>query len=278
MLVSCMLWHLLFLRAIGKAKKCLVGCQVTNHNSTKWVFSVLTAWVLWFVKNRVDMLVLEHYILATELWVHVSRLPVPHLDSDQWKHFILNILLLVGSDATHSFTSILLLHALHTLDRNCTCQNNPSLGFFLWHVWYLHVFSSISVHMVVWEAFLFLLTHHHLAHVCSFHLPSYSSSFITNFFHCAGGGVGNSSSSSSYTPPSAHVIPYHSSLFITTFIPVSHVPSSTQSYKHLSFSGGWALLNTNCYWFTETFDFKSAQSPRPVFCWGWAYWTLTITG
>ena len=79
---------------------------------------------------------------------------MPHLDSDQWKHFILNILLLVGGDATHSFTSILLLHAPHTLDHNCTCQNNPSLGFFFWHVWYLHVFSSISAHMVVWEAFL----------------------------------------------------------------------------------------------------------------------------
>ena len=38
------------------------------------------------------MLVLEHYILAMELWVHVSRLPVLHLDRDQWKHFILNIL------------------------------------------------------------------------------------------------------------------------------------------------------------------------------------------
>ena len=90
-----------------------------------------------------------------ELWVHVSRLLVPHLDSDQWKHFILNILLLVGGDATHSFTSILLLHAPHTLDHNCTCQNNPSLGFFFWHVRYLHVLSSISAHMVVWEAFLF---------------------------------------------------------------------------------------------------------------------------
>ena len=33
----------------------------------------------------------------------------------------------------------------------------------------LHVFSSISVHMVVWEAFLFFLTHHHLVHVHSFH-------------------------------------------------------------------------------------------------------------
>ena len=133
----------------------------------------------------------------------------------------------------------------------------------------------------MWEAFLFLLTHHHLACVCSFHRPSHSLSFITKFFHRAGGGVGNSSSSSSsssHTPPSAHVIPYHSPSFITTFIPMSHVPSYAQSYKHWSFSGGQALLNTNHYLFMESLDFKSAQSPRPVFHWGWAYLTLTITG
>ena len=148
-----------------------------------------------------------------ELWVHVSRLPVLHLDSDQWKHFILNILLLVGGDATHSFTSILLLHALHTLDHNCTCQNNPSLGFFFWHVQYLHVFSSISAHMVVWEAFLFLLTHHHL---CTCALISSTISLIIihhNFFHHVGGGVGNSSSSSSHhhLHVSSHITHHHSS-------------------------------------------------------------------
>ena len=197
-----------------------------------------------------------------------------HLNSDQWKHFILNILLLVGGDATHSFTSILLLHALHTLDRNCTCQNNLSLGFFFWHAQYLHVFSSISAHMVVWEALVFLLTHHNLAHV---HFISLTISLIIihhKNFHHAGGGVGNSSSSfssSSHTPPSTCIIPYHSLSFITTFIPLSHVPSSAQSYKHPSFSRGQALVNTNCYWFTESLDFESAQSPRPVFHWGWAY-------
>ena len=73
--------------------------------------------------------VLEHYVLATELWVHVSRLPMLHLDNDQWKNFILNILLLMGGDATQIFSSILLLHALRTLDRNCTFQNNPRLHF-----------------------------------------------------------------------------------------------------------------------------------------------------
>ena len=174
-----------------------------------------------------------------ELWVHVSSLLMLHLDSDQWKHFILNILCLVGGDATHSFTSILLLHALHTLDHNCTCQNNTRLGFGMFGN--LQAFSSVSVLVVVWEAFLFLLTHHHLAHVCSFHQPSHSSSFITKIFHCAGGGVGNSSSSSSFsshTQPSTHIIPYHSLSFITTFIPLSCVPSSTQSYEHLSSSGG----------------------------------------
>ena len=89
-----------------------------------------------------------------ELWVHVSRLLVLHLDSDQWKHFVLNILLLVGGDATHSFTSILLLHVLHTLDCNCTCQNNPRLGFGMFGN--LHAFSSVSVQVVVWDTGLLL--------------------------------------------------------------------------------------------------------------------------
>ena len=29
--------------------------------------------------------VLEHYVLAMELWVHVSRLLMPHPDRDKWK-------------------------------------------------------------------------------------------------------------------------------------------------------------------------------------------------
>ena len=41
---------LMFLMAIGEAKKCLAGCRVTNHNCTK-CFSVLTAWVFWFIKK-----------------------------------------------------------------------------------------------------------------------------------------------------------------------------------------------------------------------------------
>ena len=166
-----------------------------------------------------------------------------HLDSDKWKHFILNTLCLVGGDATHSFISILLLHVLHTLDHNCTCQNNPRLGFGMFGN--LHAFSSISVQVVVWEAFLFLLTHHHLVHVCVHfidHLTHHHSS--QKSFHHVGGDVGNLPSSSSHTPPSAHIIPYHSLSFITTFIPMSHVPSSTQSYKHLSSSG------VGLYWFT----------------------------
>ena len=98
---------------------------------------------------------------------------MPHMDSDQWKHFILNILLLMRGDATHIFTSILLLHALHTLDCNCTCQNNPRLSFGLF--WWCG------------RLFLFLLTHHHLAHVCF--ILSHSLSFIKIFFHHMGGGV-----------------------------------------------------------------------------------------
>ena len=41
---------LMFLIAIGEAKKCLAGWQVTNHNCNKCL-SVLTAWVFWFVKK-----------------------------------------------------------------------------------------------------------------------------------------------------------------------------------------------------------------------------------
>ena len=32
------------------------------------------------------MLAIEHHVWAVELWVHVSRLLVLHLDINQWKH------------------------------------------------------------------------------------------------------------------------------------------------------------------------------------------------
>ena len=92
MLCFVFLWHLMFLMAIDEAEKCLAGCRVTKRSFDK---CLLTAWVFWIVKTG-GHAVLEHYILAVELRVHVSRLPMPHLDRDQWKHFILNILLLVG--------------------------------------------------------------------------------------------------------------------------------------------------------------------------------------
>ena len=142
------------------------------------------------------MLVLEHYILAMELWVHVSRLPMPHLDRDQWKHFILNILLLMGGDATQIFSLILLLHALHTLGHNRTCQNNPRLSWgLLW--WCGRLFLS-SLHTTIL---------HMCAGVFSFRLTHYHSS---NIFLSCRGWCNSSSLSSSYTPPSACVISYHS--------------------------------------------------------------------
>ena len=122
------------------------------------------------------MLVLEHYVLATELWVHVSRLPMLHLDRGQWKHFILNILLLIGGDATQIFSLILLLHALHTLGHNCTCKNNPRLSCgLLW--WCGRLFLS-SLHSTILCM---------CAGVFSFHLTHYHSSNI--FFCHVGGGV-----------------------------------------------------------------------------------------
>ena len=103
----------------------------------------------------------------------------------------------MGGDATHSFTSILLLHALHSLDHSCTYQNNPRPGFgFFWQC--RRLFFS-SLHTII-------------LHMCaSFHSPPHSLS--SNIFQHVGGGVGNysSSSSSSHTPPSACVISYHSS-------------------------------------------------------------------
>ena len=128
-----------------------------------------------------------------ELWVHVSRLPMPHLDSDQWKHFILNILLLMGGDATQIFSSILLLHALHTLDCYCTFQNNPRLSFRLGNF----SFSSCTPSSCA------------CAHVCF--IPSHSLSFIKNILLSCGWWCNSSSLSSSYTPPSACIISYHSS-------------------------------------------------------------------
>ena len=142
------------------------------------------------------MLVLEHYILAMELWVHVSRLPMLHLDRDQWKHFILNILLPMGGDATQLFSLILLLHALHTLGLNCTCQNNPRLSCgLLW--WCGRLFLS-SLH----TAILCMC-----AGVFSFHLTHCHSS---NILLSHGWWCNSSSLSSSYTPPSTCVISYHS--------------------------------------------------------------------
>ena len=159
------------------------------------MFTVLTTWVFWIVKNRVDMLVLEHYILVMELRVHVSRLPMLHWDRDQWKHFILNILLLMGGDETQLFSLILLLHALHTLGHNCTCQNNPRLSCgLLW--WCGRLFLS-SLHTTILcmcaGVFSFHLTHHH----------------SSNILLSCGWWCNSSSLSSSYTPPSTHVISYH---------------------------------------------------------------------
>ena len=128
-----------------------------------------------------------------ELWVHVSRLPVLHLDSNQWKHFILNILLLMGGDATQIFSLILLLHALHTLDCYCTFQNNPRLSFRLGNF----SFSTCTPSSCT------------CAHVCF--IPSHSPSFIKNILLSCSWWCNSSSLSSSYTPPSTCVISYHSS-------------------------------------------------------------------
>ena len=108
--------------------------------------------------------------------------------------------------------------------------------------------------------------HTTILHMCAHfidHLTHHHSS--QKSFHCVGGGVGNlcSPSSSSYTPPSTHIIPYYSLSFITTFIPMSCVPSSTKSYKH-------QVVGVGFCWFMGSLDFESAQSPRPVFHWGWA--------
>ena len=143
------------------------------------------------------MLYLEHYVLAMELWVHVSRLAMLQLDRDQWKHFILNILLLMGGDATQIFSLILLLHALHTLGHNCTCQNNPRLSCGL--LWWHGRFFLSSLHTTILCM---------CAGVFSFHLTHYCSSNI--FFSLCGWWCNSSSLSSSYTPPSACVISYHS--------------------------------------------------------------------
>ena len=132
-----------------------------------------------------------------ELWVHVSRLPMPHLDIDQWKHFILNILLLMGGDGTQIFSSILLLYALHTLDRYCIFQNNPRLSF-LFFFFFIGNFSFSTCTPSSYTC----------AHVCF--IPSHSPSFIKNILSLCRWWCNYSSLSSSYTPPSTRVISYHS--------------------------------------------------------------------
>ena len=163
-----------------------------------------------------------------ELWVHVSRLPMLHLDSDQWKHFILSILLLMGGDATQIFSSILLLHALHTLDCYCTFQNNPRLSFRLGN------FSSS-------------LAHHHLAHVCmcaSFHLTHHHSSKI--FFRHVGCGVILLLClllTHHHPYVSFHITHHNSHPNVTC----SFIHTKLQAPSH----GGWVLLNTNCHQVTK---------------------------
>ena len=119
-----------------------------------------------------------------ELWVHVSRLLVLHLDSDQWKHFILNILLLVGGDATHSFTSILLLHAPHTLDCNCTCQNNPSLGFFSFGMSNICMYFHLSVHSWWCGRLFFSSLHTIILHMCTHLIDHLTHHHSSQFSSC----------------------------------------------------------------------------------------------
>ena len=63
-------------------------------------------------KNRVAMFVIEHHVWAMELWVHDSRLLMPHLDRNQWKCTWVNTkqwsLSIVHSKIIqHAFTDIL---------------------------------------------------------------------------------------------------------------------------------------------------------------------------
>ena len=101
--------------------------------------------------------------------------------------FYTHILLLMGGDATQLFSLILLLHALHTLGCNCTCQNNPRLSCgLLW--WCGRLFLS-SLHTTIL---------HMCAGVFSFHLTHHHSS---NILSSCGWWCNSSSLSSSYTPP-----------------------------------------------------------------------------
>ena len=102
----------------------------------------------------------------------------------------------MGGDATQIFSLILLLQALHTLGRNCTCQNNPRLSCgLLW--WCGRLFLS-SLHTTIL---------HMCAGVFSFHLTHYH---LSNIFLSCGWWCNSSSLSSSYTPPSTCAISYHS--------------------------------------------------------------------
>ena len=84
------------------------------------------------------------------------------------------------------------------LDCNCTCQNNSRLSF--WVFFYSRLQLYIPKQSQTKHCFI----------------PSHSPSFIKNIFPSCGWWC----NSSSYTPPSAHVISYHSSSFITTFQPI----------------------------------------------------------
>ena len=152
----------------------------------------------------------------------------------KWKHFILNILLLVGGDATHIFASIFFYCCMLCI---------------LWIVT-VHVKiipDKLQVVLVMWEAFLFLLTHHHLAHVCrcvSSHLTHYHSS---NIFCHAGGGVIllhlRLLLTYHHLNMSSHITHHNSHPNVTC--------SSICTKLQVPSSGGKVLLNTNCHQVTR---------------------------
>ena len=143
----------------------------------------------------------------------------------------------------------------HTLDHNCTCQNNPSLGFLA-----CPICACIFIHQCAHGGVGGFSFPPYTPSSCACLLISLTISFIIIHHnrHHADGGVGNSSSS--YTPPSACVIPSHSSTFIIIFIPLSCVPSYAQSYQHLLVSGVGFTEHQPSPVIPKSLDFNFAQS------------------
>ena len=144
----CVLWHLVFLMAIGEAEKCLAGCQVTKRSFDK---HLLTAWVLWICWKQGGHACIRAF--TSWQWNYGCMFPGSLCCTWRW------------CNPFFSFFSVVNL-------------------FFILQTVLIHT-KTIPTYTFFFVNFLFLLAHHHLVHVCWWcFIPSHSLSFILYSSSC----------------------------------------------------------------------------------------------